>query len=532
MSDSESTDRSSRLPRRSRRLAVAALALGLAVDVLFHRQGLGISFPLWSVLSLAALWLAARWERFSPRSASYWLGGGILALSLSVAMRLEPLTVGLSILATLALFSLLLRELQEGRLPHYGWLDFVFSLIWAPLETLIRPWTTLSRTVRELAGDRAARSRAAPLLRGLLLALPVVLIFVGLLSSADLVFRDLIERAFAWLDLEWIRELIGHTFFIATGGLISLGALVAAVRQRESTALIGEEQPLIPRFIGATEAAVVLAAVDLVFLIFVVIQFRYLFGGESNITQAGYSYSQYARRGFGEMVWAAIFGQGLILGLGQWTQNQGGRPARRNQALAAGLVAMLLVTLLSALRRLLLYEAAYGFTRSRTYAHLFIYWLGALLIALIVLMVLGRLRRYAPISAAAAVGFALTLSLLNVDGFIAARNLARFEQTGDLDVRYLAQLTSDAVPQLAQAASDDSPPELLAELACRQAMLEQQPADASWQEFHLSRTRAAQALSRISALLRPYRVVQESMRWQVQGPGIEPGDCQAALASR
>ncbi len=521
MNDPQTNDPPHPLSPFAVRLTATALALGLAVDVLFRRQALGISFPIWSMLSATALLLAARWHGIRSDWTGYGLAGGILLLSIGVAARLEPLTVGMSVLGAVLLFALWIRTLTHGRLHRFGWLDLALAAIVVPLETLLRPWPTLSDALTRLAGDRAVRSRGMALVRGLLLAVPIVLVFLGLLTSADLVFRDFVEDAFAWLDLEWIRELIGHTIIIGAAGLISLGALVAAVRRDEPHQLVGEQQPLIPRFIGITESEVVLAAVDLLFVVFVIIQFRYLFGGEANITAAGYTYADYARRGFGEMVWAAIFGQGLILGFGHWIrQNHGRQPALAN-ALSAGLVAMLLVTLLSALTRLLLYEEAYGFTRSRTYAHVFIFWLAALLVSLVVLLYRGRLRLYAPITALAAAGFVLSLVVLNVDGFIAERNLDRYFETGDLDVSYLAQLTNDAAPTLAERASADIPQELLAQLACRKALLNDQLEQRSWQSYHFGRERAERALGEIAELLQPYRVSSESTRWQVEGPGLE-----------
>lgn len=488
------------------RLTALGLGLGLAIDLLFRRQLLGISFPIWSALSIAALLLAARWQGVRLTTGSSLLGVVVLVLSAGAALRLEPMTVALSVLCTWLLFALWIPNLHPVRLPNYGWLDIVYDSIAVPLQTIVRPWSTLAQAFRRLSGDRAARSRGFALLRGVLLALPILAVFVVLLSSADLVFRDTVDRALSWLNLEWLRSLVGHLLFIGIGALISLGALVTALRQDDRRDLLGEEVPLLEPFVGYTETLVVMAMLDLVFLVFVVIQFRYLFGGEANISAAGYTYAEYARRGFGEMVMVALLGQGLILGLGQWGRRDGRGQRRALNLLSAGLVAMLLVTLLSALTRLLLYEQAYGFTRSRTYAHVFIFWLAALLISLTVLLFRDQLRRYAPVCLVAGFGYALTLTGLNVDGFIASRNLSRYQQGGELDFGYLSVLTLDAVPQLAAAAGPQSPPELLQVLACQQAELDLQADPSGWQSLNLGRQRAKQSLAGIHTLLHPYAV--------------------------
>ncbi len=88
-----------------------------------------------------------------------------------------------------------------------------------------------------------------------------------------------------------------------------------------------QDKPILAPFLGFTESTVVLIAVDLLFALFVFIQFRYLFGGQANITPVGYTYSEYARRGFGELVAVAFLSLGLILGLGAYTPPCGPRAA-------------------------------------------------------------------------------------------------------------------------------------------------------------------------------------------------------------
>ena len=58
-----------------------------------------------------------------------------------------------------------------------------------------------------------------------------------------------------------------------------------------------------PRRFLLSGVAIVLAALDLLFLVFVLVQFRYLFGGDAVVqVTAGLSYADYARRGFFELV--------------------------------------------------------------------------------------------------------------------------------------------------------------------------------------------------------------------------------------
>ena len=518
----------SAIPRTPLALASMALALGLAVEILFHGHRIGVSFPIWAALGIVTILVAARVEGVRPAASTLGLIPLIMYFATVAAIRLEPLTVVLSMLATVLLFALMVRGLLHGRLHRFGFLDFALTGLTVPLEAVLRPWPSLSVVSRRVAGDRVARSRSFSVLLGLLIAFPILVVFVGLLATADLVFGDLVKDALAWIDLERVAETIGRGLVVLVSGILFLGALIAALRARAPRELIGEHEPIVKPFVGFIETVIVLGTVVLVFGLFGAIQLQYLFGGETNITAAGYTYSEYARRGFGELVWAAFLSLGLIFALGHWGRRTDQRQRWTFIGLSTALVLMLGVALASALVRLQLYENAFGFTRLRAYTHVFIFWLAALLIAFLVLLSMQRLRKFAPIAAAAGLGFVATLGIVNVDGFIAAQNLERFEETGDLDVAYLAQLTPDAIPTIAMWLSSaimSTPTELNAQLACRAGVLTSELSDQSWQSFHVGRQRAWNALADIGEDLSGHQVWREGMAWFVADPDGEELPC-------
>ncbi len=110
------------------------------------------------------------------------------------------------------------------------------------------------------------------------------------------------------------------------------------------------------------------------------------------------------------------------------------------------MVALVGVMLVSAFQRLLLYEAAYGFSRLRMYTHIFMIWLGVLLAVVVVLELLRRERLFPLAALLASIGFAATLVLINVDGSIVRQNVRRAPLGEGLDVAYLASLSTDSAP--------------------------------------------------------------------------------------
>jgi len=121
-----------------------------------------------------------------------------------------------------------------------------------------------------------------------------------------------------------------------------------------------------------------------------------------------------------------------------WTTiRHGKRENRAFQALIVVMVALNLVMLASAAQRMWLYEEAFGFTQLRVYVHVAIAWMGALFIGLVA--ALFRLQRHVFSLAifVTVVGYGAALNLMNVELYIAERNIARLATTEQLDMLYL-----------------------------------------------------------------------------------------------
>jgi hypothetical protein len=487
-----------------------ALVLGLAFDLLFDQRPVGISLLVFALLALLALFGLAALEGRRPSWSACLLALGALFFAAMVAVRREPMSVFLDAVLFLGLLALTVRVFRSGGLVRFGWIDQALALAWVPVEAVLRPWPVLGTVQHRLAMDQGSRGRLMAVIRGLLLGIPILLVFGLLLSAADVIFADALRQALRWLDIERLLDWGRRLVIVLVVGVYLLGGLVAALRAPGQRRFFGEDSPLIKPFLGLTESGIVLGALDLLFAGFVFVQFTYLFGGEANISTTGYTYAEYARRGFGELVATAFLALGLIVVLGSVTRRQD-RPARiAFNALCSILILEVGVTLASALMRLLLYENAYGFTRLRAYTHVAIVWIGVMLAAYLILLLAGRLRRFALATLIAAIGFAATLNLINVDGMIVRQNAGRLAASGEIDTAYLNQLSLDAIPDLARlamAAPAEVRAELLPELACRKAQIEAAQADLGWPSFHFGMAAAEQVLSRIEPALGPYAVV-------------------------
>jgi hypothetical protein len=272
---------------------------------------------------------------------------------------------------------------------------------------------------------------------------------------------------------------------------------------------------------------------------FVIIQFQYFFGGQANISIEGYTYSEYARKGFGELVAVAFISLLLLLGLGAITRRENSTQRRIFSILGAILVGLVIVMLISAYQRLVLYETAYGFSRLRTYTHVFMLWLGLLLLAVAALEMIHHERAVGLAMLLTALGFIASLGLLNVDAFIVERNIQReiqgmgevsSENGVTLDTQYFLDLSDDAVPPLVAAYQDPSLPDLVqqevgASLACIRYTRDQETRELPWQSFHYSRYAADQALEAVNKNLDDYEIKDEDLPVTVTTPDGQEFSC-------
>jgi hypothetical protein len=508
-------------PNSALRLSLAALFLGISVELLLDGHPLGISFPIWAVLCSAALLLMAFQEGTAPSRSELTLAAGVLFFAVMVYYRMEPLTTFLNVILTLILLTFWVRSFHFGRWIDYRWLDFALTPILILVEAWRRPWPVARALWHRFAGERSTRSRFLAIFRGVLIATPILVVLIGLLASADLIFADYVEDALAWLDLERLTRFLRGVLIVVVSALFFLGALLTALRTKGDTQGLRRSEVRLPAFLGMIETMVVLICVDLVFAGFVAVQFTYLFGGQSNIVATGYTYAEYARRGFGELTAVAVLSLGLITLLSASTRREGARDRRWFNGFAALLVGFVGVILFSALKRLLMYENAFGFTRLRTYTHVAILWMAVLCLAFLALLFTERLRRFAPIVALGIVGFSATLNLLKVDAFIVHRNAARFEASRKLDVHYIFRLSYDAVPELVdlvKMAPASVRAAMLPQLACTRARLDARTEGNSWQSSSRSLDAAVNTLREVEEHLDEYTVETDRWQWLVSGP--------------
>lgn len=418
-------------------------AFGILFSEIFMRGGFGLSVPLLvSLFYCIAFWYFSQKEQMPPKS-SFLLLLPVFLLSLGYFLSDNGMVYLVNTLLLLVLIPLqlcLMSRTTPG--PAFSFQavhDTLVSTLARPLSYLDAPFKALSRS----SGQRKKGSKAAMVLLGLLIALPIAMIFTALFSQADDAFRYFLNRLSDSLNFSF--NSVVFDLFFGTVAALFLSAWLITLRARSQPEKREFRQTL---RLNGTLAATVLCVVNLIQIAFVVIQFRYLFAGAA--LPDGMNPAEYARSGFFELCGVLCFSV-LILLLCMLFVNKpdGHRLPRPVRILLTVFVGCNYVIIASAVYRMLAYIGAFDLSVKRVMAT----WL----IAVFALGMAGAaLKLWAPkfhsfrYEAIVVLAMAIAVNLINVNAFVANYNVDRYlnsvaaGQTRTIDVAYLGSLGPSA----------------------------------------------------------------------------------------
>lgn len=289
------------------------------------------------------------------------------------------------------------------------------------------------------------------ILCGLALTVPIALVVMPLLLSADDYFALLSTQVMARLE-----RLFGQFAIYFVVGLLFapfLFSLLYALRRPKP--LLETQAQELPQ-VDPVIPAVVLVLMDLLYILFLAAQSAALFGGAEYLRQVSFiTYAEYARSGFFQLVAVAGINLTLVLLALQLTRQEGWT-WRAVQLLSTAMVCMSDVLLVSACYRMSLYVGTFGLSFKRFLT----YW-GMAVLAILLTATLWKIWRpgfrFFPVAFVVSVVGWLILNFCNVDYLVARYNVDFYlrQESSVMNLDYLIQeLSYDALRPLADLPGD------------------------------------------------------------------------------
>ena len=306
------------------------------------------------------------------------------------------------------------------------------------------------RAEREETGKKR-NSKLMYVLLGFAIALPLLVIILNLLSSADPVFAKVIKDIFGKLFYSWdvvkIVIFAAVIFFFVYGFIVKTG--------RRNLGANAPKEGIYEPVIGITITVVLTAF----YLIFAVVQIIYLFMNSAGLPD-DMTYAEYARRGFFQLLFVAVVNVCIVLIFNAIF--------RKSVVLKTVLVVMCICTYImiaSSAVRLSMYIKEYALTYLRINTIWALIVTSIVMLGVIISLFWRNMPLFRYIFLTVMVMFTL-YAFVRPGAVISKYNISQAHSGKEVDLEYVMDIGSDGVPYLIDyLRTKDIPPEMTMEEA-------------------------------------------------------------------
>lgn len=425
---------------------------------LYHNAQ-GITYPFFVAGTLFYFCYTMKKSGITCKKDNWFYAVSLMLLGCSVFLTMDERILLISKTGIFLLFTgfLLHNFYQDEKWNFTKYLQSILEAVLNTIGSLFTPLTDFLYFLQngkqtEVDENGAAlprkENKVKYLLFGLIIAVPLVVVIIFALSSADLVFRDMCSRFFRFIGLETIIGIIVMTiaaYFISYATVRSL--LKREIR--EECKECRNKEPLL--------AITFTSIITIIYLLFCGIQIVYLFAGKGALPQ-DYSYAQYAKQGFYELLFVCLMNLVILLVCLSFF-----RESSLLKAILSVITLCTYVMVTSSAYRMYLYVDAYYFTFLRLMVFFFLLLISILMLGIFITIYKKEfpLFRYSMIIVTI---FTIILAYSHPDYLIARYNVSNLENLASTssegnsyyeygnsayqDIYYLTRLCEDSAPVL------------------------------------------------------------------------------------
>lgn len=417
--------------------------LGFLFDFLFYGKFPGLAFPIYVLLVIAGLLGITRLYGRAISRDVLWLIAPVFFFSAMVFVRANFLLTALNITAVMLLLLLIAQIAFSEPLSSFSIKDYLLTMV-TPFFFIVALFKSFGDLLT-LRGVKADKRVLGQIVTGVAITVPVLIVFFLLFASADLVFHRALSQI---INFGVGPYLVFRTGLVLFAMSAFTGAYSYIFRKAEPGLSFPPAAPFErkPGSFGHIESSILLGSVNALFFTFILVQITYLFGGLANISEQGFTYAEYARKGFFELVAVAVIALAMLLLIEKFIAQKESGHSLLFKVLSSVFILQVMVILASSLTRMSLYEHTYGFTELRLFVHVFIFFIAAVYVALTYKIHIddrGNIFTFKVFLLI--VAFLAFMNALNPDSFVARQNMQRFRETGRIDAGYLGRLSDDSL---------------------------------------------------------------------------------------
>lgn len=421
-------------------MGLLILAAGLTVFFgLFGGLSLGLTLSVWILTFVTAMYLRDNGD-FSVLSVSALAGTLISSLSFTF-YGCNGSNAFLASVLTIICYSIFAVSLCDGEI-----FDSFSGLLKYAFISAVSPYLNIAVPIKSSVGkDKDRRKSVIQIFAAILVSVPVLCVVIALLVSSDAAFEGLMSYA---------AEKIGMTVLKLCITLLLSALLMAFVVtnrfdmfDRNSISLGNPKRPFKAMF-----TVTLLSLFSAVYLTFLFSQLAYFVNSFKGLLPEGFTFADYARRGFFETETVAFINLVIIVLLMWLTKrNEEDELPAIIKALMTFVSAFSVFFIITAIAKMAMYINKYGLTSLRIFTSVFMVVTCAFIIAYAVRVFNADANtlKYAIafslviFSLLTAVGLERTVASYNVNAYLSGKHES-------IDIEYLYSLGDTAMPYIAK----------------------------------------------------------------------------------
>lgn len=299
-----------------KKLSVSALIFAIIYTICMYHNRASVTFPIMMAAGIALLYFICGNRKPFDNKLSGFYNIMIMLLSVSVFMTDDWKLIFMTKCIVFVLYLCLATELfyDDSTWQDIHYIKNIFKLIGEsigkgflyPADRAVYKQEQKEKRTEE----KPKNQNAVKILKGFLISIPLLVIIIPLMMSADVVFMNLMENVF---NFKKVIELFFHDFniiYIIFYILISFTLFYGLIK----TLTCSGKKTMEPciRKSDTVTAVTVTGIVAVVYGLFSFIQIRGILFSNVSLPE-NYTYAQYAREGFFQLFVLALINMAIVL---------------------------------------------------------------------------------------------------------------------------------------------------------------------------------------------------------------------------
>lgn len=494
-----------------------SLIISILHSILFYETKLGISVVLFAItLAFAIISILTKSKKVKNKKA-FILAVPIILLSSTYFIYNNMLFYIMNIIVISLLFVTMTIMALTEQITIKKVTSKAFLMVFGAFDYLGKAIKEIGKYIFGIKDNKAEEHKKEnkkkktikQILIGCAIAIPILIIVISLLLSADIIMKEAIEKGayfiLTTISIETITSLICRIAIIICL-FIYLVALILNLIKKDS--IYNED------YIEETDSNqeykiniegiiinTVLTLLNIIYLIFTITQTIYF---TQQISEVGnLNYAEYARTGFFQLMLVSVINFAIIFITRLNEKKVSKANSRYTKGMNIVLAIFTIIILVLSILRMNLYEQAYGYTFLRLMVY-FIQITELILIIPTIAYIINKkvkiIRSYIIILICAYI----VINYVNIDKIIAKQNIDRYFkseniETAEIDYYYLQNnLSTDAVPEMIRLleVKDEKVKDEMKNYF-RKLKVEIEKEERKWQEYNISIERAKEEIQKL-----------------------------------